>query len=253
LALWPGVCKYQIIMKIPTENWHIGNWFAWVATMYLCSTTVLAETIQSLDNIRQAAQRFVRDHVPAAPATLEVTVSHLDSRLRLASCIVPLQTTLPVGARFAAKTVVAVSCPDSKRWTVYVPVTIETQVSSLVLRHALARGDKVAAADVETRLQKIPGLASHYVTDVATLENRSLRRSLGAGTVLTVEAFSEDSVIKRGQHVTLMTEIAGIQVRAAGKALSDARPQQRVKVQNLQSLSVVEGVAESDSVIRVSP
>jgi flagella basal body P-ring formation protein FlgA len=35
--------------------------------------------------------------------------------------------------------------------------------------------------------------------------------------------------------------------------MSDAGAQQRLRVQNLESLKVVEGVAESDSVVRVSP
>ena len=40
--------------------------------------------------------------------------------------------------------------------------------------------------------------------------------------------------------------------RAPGRALADAAAQQRLRVQNLESLKVVEGVAESEGVVRVS-
>jgi flagella basal body P-ring formation protein FlgA len=53
--------------------------------------------------------------------------------------------------------------------------------------------------------------------------------------------------------VTLASGTGGIEVRAPGRALADASANQRLRVQNLDSLKVVEGVAESTGVVRVSP
>jgi flagella basal body P-ring formation protein FlgA len=50
-----------------------------------------------------------------------------------------------------------------------------------------------------------------------------------------------------------MSATGGIEVRAPGRALADASASQRVRVQNLASLKVIEGVAESDAVVRVTP
>jgi flagella basal body P-ring formation protein FlgA len=44
----------------------------------------------------------------------------------------------------------------------------------------------------------------------------------------------------------------GIEVRAPGLALADAAAHGRVRVQNLNSLKIVEGVADTDSVVRVT-
>ena len=46
--------------------------------------------------------------------------------------------------------------------------------------------------------------------------------------------------------MTLAANAGGIEVRAPGRALADAGALQRVRVQNLNSLKVVEGIAESD-------
>ena len=62
-----------------------------------------------------------------------------------------------------------------------------------------------------------------------------------------------DTVVKRGQQVTLLASVGGIEVRATGRALNDAQAAGRVRVQNLASQMVVEGVVESGSVIRVTP
>jgi flagellar basal body P-ring formation protein FlgA len=42
-------------------------------------------------------------------------------------------------------------------------------------------------------------------------------------------------------------------VRAPGLALADASVNQRVRVQNLNSLKIVEGVADTEGVVRVRP
>ncbi len=41
-----------------------------------------------------------------------------------------------------------------------------------------------------------------------------------------------------------MVSMGGIEIRAPGRALADATASQRLRVQNLESLKVVEGVAE---------
>lgn len=103
-----------------------------------------ADSTQSLDAIRKAAEEFVRSQIPGQPNTLEVAVGPLDERLRLAACEGPLQATLPAGATFRAKTTVAVTCRSGSRWTVYVPVSIATNVSVLILRHAALRGTRLS-------------------------------------------------------------------------------------------------------------
>ena len=60
-------------------------------------------------------------------------------------------------------------------------------------------------------------------------------------------------LIHRGQNVTLAAKASGIEVRAPGLALADASAHQRVRVQNLNSLKIVEGVADTDGVVRVTP
>jgi len=211
------------------------------------------DTSQSLDAIRKAADEFVRSQIPGEPNTLEVAVGALDGRLRLAACGQPLQASLPAGGAFREKTTVAVTCPGGTHWTVYVPVSIATNVSTLILRHAALRGTRIAAEDVEVQTRKVAGGSASYLTDVSELANRSLKRPLPAGSVLVADVFEEDAVVKRGQQVTLLASVSGVEVRATGRALADGRPASRVRVQNVASQLVVEGVVESANVIRITP
>ena len=212
------------------------------------------ESIQSLDAVRAAAQSFILTQVPKqAPGTMQVSVGALDARLRLAPCAEPLKVSLPAGATFQARMTVAVSCPGSATWTVYVPVTIESQTSVLVLRRAATRGARLAAADVELQTRVVAGTGASYLTDLAELSGRTVKRPLGAGTALTADAMADDLMVKRGQRVTLLAAVGGLEVRAYGLAMNDAPAAGRVKVQNLSSNRVVEGVVETADVIRITP
>jgi flagella basal body P-ring formation protein FlgA len=64
--------------------------------------------------------------------------------------------------------------------------------------------------------------------------------------------FAADMVIHRGQQVTLVAGSPDLEIRASGRALMDAPAGARIQVQNLSSLTVVEGVVESADVVRVA-
>jgi len=222
--------------------------------LIVLSAPAFAQEIQSLDAVREAAQSYVLKQVPSQnPGSVTVNVGALDSRLRLAPCAEPLKAALPSGATFRARMTVAVSCPGPTTWSVYVPVNIETQTSVLVLKHAAARGARLTADDIEVQTRTVTGAGDDYLTEAAELAGRTLKRPLGAGAAVTADAMAADSLIKRGQQVTLLAAAGGMEVRARGVAMNDAPVAGRVKAQNLSSGRIVEGFVESADVIRITP
>jgi flagella basal body P-ring formation protein FlgA len=87
---------------------------------------------------------------------------------------------------------------------------------------------------------------------VADLAGRLTRRPVPAGTALPADAMTVALLIHRGQNVTLAAVSNGIEVRAPGLALADAPAHGRVRVRNLNSLKIVEGVADTDGVVRIT-
>jgi flagella basal body P-ring formation protein FlgA len=132
-------------------------------------------------------------------------------------------------------------------------VNIETQTSVLVLRHAAGRGARLTAEDVEVQTRTVTGASDDYLTESAELAGRTLKRPLGAGAAVTADALVADSLIKRGQQVTLLAAAGGMEVRARGVAMNDAPAAGRIKAQNLSSGRIVEGFVESADVIRITP
>ncbi len=211
-----------------------------------------AARTESPESIRAAAEAFVKTQLPHEANVASVTAGTLDSRLRLARCTGRLNAQLPAGAAMQSRTMVGVGCEGPVRWRVYVPVTVESRISVLILKHPVPREARLTIEDVTIETRKVTGLATAFLTDVSDLRARSVERPLPMGTTLTMDMFKPDLVIRHGQEVTLIAAAGGIEVRATGKALADAAGGTRLKVQNLSSLKVVEGVVEGPDLVRVS-
>jgi flagellar basal body P-ring formation protein FlgA len=209
---------------------------------------------EHLATVQTAAENLVRSQLGGVSHGVHVQASQLDPRLHLAPCPAPLAAALPQRAELGARVAVRVSCPaPGVPWAVFVPVNIESDISVLVLRRSVLRGARLAPAEVASETRRVAGLAVGYVTDVASLEHHSLARSLPAGTALTADALLADLIIHQGQEVTLIASAPGFSVRASGKALQDGREGARVRVQNLASLKIVEGVVDASGVIEITP
>ena len=212
-----------------------------------------AAQLQALADIRATAESWVRGQMPAGMAGIEVSAAEPDPRLRLAACPAPLVAAAASSAPLAARTVVSVSCREGVRWTVYVPVSVAAQIPVLVLKAPQPRGARLTASDVVRETRRVSGLPAAWLSDPAALGRHTLRYPLSAGAVLAPEALVADVLVHQGEQVTLAANARGIEVRAAGKALEEGHEGARIRVQNLGSLRVVEGVVDADRVIHVTP
>lgn len=211
------------------------------------------EASQSIDVLRGIAAQFVQQRLSGgAPASITViaNTAALDPRLRLPRCMQDPVAFAPGELRAAARITVGVRC-EKPTWTVYVPVSVETELPVLVLRQAIARNGAVLPQDVEVQRRRVPGVAASYITEVAQLNGRHLKLTSAAGTALTVDLLNADVLIRRGQRVTLVAAVGGLEVRVQGEALTDAQPDGRIRVANLTSRRVVEGQVESRDSVRV--
>jgi flagella basal body P-ring formation protein FlgA len=76
-------------------------------------------------------------------------------------------------------------------------------------------------------------------------------RPISGGAFLTNQQVVAARAVQRGQSVTLLADLGGMSVRMAGKALTDGLINQRVRVQNVSSGKIVEGIARSAQVVEI--
>lgn len=254
---WRALCKSRLMNKRETSIFRQAAGVllaAWLCAGAAVAEPAVAPTGEPLSAVRSAAEEFLRSQLHAVSYQVHLQASQLDPRLHLARCPAPLAAEQPAGAELGARVTVRVSCiAAGASWTVYVPVGIESDIGVLVLRQSGLRGARLTPEQVSIESRRVPGLAVGYLTDVGALQRHTLSRTLPAGTALTADAMLADCIVRQGQEVTLVASGPGISVRALGKVLEDGREGARVRVQNLASLKVVQGVVDANGVIEITP
>ncbi len=218
----------------------------------MLSSPANATEFHPLEEIREAAttlalQKFSR---PGDDSTVEA--GHLDPRLRLKKCALPL-TAEPLSHRSNnTNMTVIVKCDDAKPWTVYVPVKIKIYLTVAVVNRPLARGIPINKSDISFEKRELSRLTSGYFETITGLVGHSPRRSLSKGSIVSPRDLAIQKVIRKGSSVSIVAETNGITVRMPGKALTDAGKGDQIKVENLSSRRTVIGIVLGPGIVEVA-
>ena len=223
--------------------------FAWVCGPAAADDFEPHERILStaVAHMESEAQRHHHSRFDVA-----VEPGRLDSRLRLRLCEEGLEGFLNSGASLSGSSTVGVRCNGPVQWTLYVPVRIAVEGEVVVLADPQPRGTVLAPAQLRLERQEISGLSGGYLTGIEEARNMVLRRALNGGTVLTPHLLEPARLVQRGQEVLLVADNGSVAVRVRGEALADGARGDRVRVRNLSSRSIVEGVVLSEGVVGVT-
>jgi flagella basal body P-ring formation protein FlgA len=206
-------------------------------------------TWESPDRIRTVATDYARQQ--SSPQS-RIETGLLDERLKLPACAEAPQAFSPAGNGARGALSVGVRCTSPVSWTLYIPVRISETRQIMVLNRALNRGEIVTADAISLQERDITTLPYGYLATAAEAVGKTIKRPLTAGSVLTPDALELQRIIKRGQSVTLLSRIGGLEIRAQGTAMADAAQGDRLKVENTSSRRIVEGVVRSADTIEVS-
>jgi len=207
---------------------------------------------QPLDSIVTAAvaagEERARQH---GYDNVSIKVRPLDQRLRLPQCSKPLSGFIPQASHVLGSVSIGIGCTGAKSWTIYVRTHISAQRTIPVLVRPLARNTLITRADIKLINQPIESATNGLIFDPEQIIGMETTRPLDAGSTIRVNHLRPPKVIKRGQQVTLVTGLDGLEVRIQGKALRDAAAGERVSVTNLSSGKQIEGIAHSDGTVSV--
>jgi flagella basal body P-ring formation protein FlgA len=212
-----------------------------------------AQTFQAHEDITAAAEAFLVDHLKQTnPDHFKVRISTLDSRLKLRQCDTPLEAFLPPGARLYGKTTVGVRCNGSQPWKIFVPSTLVLYEEVLVVARTIVRGEALQPTDITVVSKEVSAASQSYIRDLQQAVGLIAKRSIPAGRILTAHMVRAPRLVQAGQHVILLATTPQLQVRMKGKALADGTRGDIIKVRNLRSKRVVEGVVTHAGIVEVS-
>jgi flagellar basal body P-ring formation protein FlgA len=178
-------------------------------------------------------------------------VGPIETHQQQEMCSRPIRPLVASPQHMKDRVMIELRCQDPKPWHIYVPVRILGTSPVAVAAHAIVAGTVIKAADVKTEEHDISELPLGFLDDPAIAVGLTAGRPIAGGAYLTNQQLVAAKAVQRGQSVTLLADVGGMSVRMAGRALSDGLMNQRVRVQNLSSGKIVEGIARSEQIVEI--
>jgi len=207
--------------------------------------------LQNMDALEELARTAAIAQLPAIGEQQRLQVGPLPPGQKLPRCVGAIVPAVAPGLRVSGRVVIELRCSDAKGWHLYIPVRIVGTAAATVAAHALIAGTVVTAGDLAVERRDVTTLPPGYLNAPSIAIGLTLTRPLAGGAVLTNQELEGSKAVQRGQSVTLVASAGGIDVRMAGRALSDGLINQRIKVENLSSGKIVEGIARSEQVVEI--
>lgn len=221
----------------------------------LISGSLLAveqQAVQSLESISAVIQNAVVTELGQTETEFQMEPLQLDKRLRLPECTRPLESFILSGQKGSGYFSVGIRCTGLKPWTLYHKVRVNVYQTIVILKNAIRQGTPIGTSDLVLEKRSLTSLKGGYFTEPDTVIGQVARRSLPGGLVLNPDYLVIPNPVQRGQQVTIRVETAGFEIAMPGLALSDGRLGQRIRVRNVQSGKIVEGVVTGSGVISVN-
>jgi len=206
---------------------------------------------QSNADIMAAAELHLRKLTGSSTNRTTVRASSLDPRHRLPLCDQAMETFMRRGTEIRATTIVGVRCTGSKPWKVYVPVEVIVTTKVYITSKTLPRDHLLTEADIALDERDVSRLVAGYATRKEELLGQRLKQQLLAGRIITPAMLQADRIVTRGQTVTLIAKSGTVNISMKGKALMDGALDQRIRVENINSGRIIEGVVRSREYIEV--
>lgn len=203
------------------------------------------------DQLRAAIQQFVLGGMNSSLSDPKVDFVNFPQNLQLADC-----ANIQVSYRdpsqefhFGEKTVVA-SCA-SPYWQLYLLVNLHGKVPVVFSRVAILQKTQLSPDLFVIKNEESNDINGQYFSDPTSIENGQARNYIPANVPIRPEMVEQTFLIHRGTAVSITDNSAGVYVKMNGIAQDDGMKGQTIRVKNMNSGRLVEGVVVDGSTVSV--
>jgi flagella basal body P-ring formation protein FlgA len=252
---WHGACLLHHVIhrasKFRRLTWSAGLMIA-LCEAFGAAASVVAATgeLQDVGQLEDAVRAAALAQMPPLKDGQRLQVGPLQQKLQLPRCG-DLRAERAPGIQVVGRALIEARCASPSAWHLYVPVKIIGTAPVVLAAHALVAGTVLTAKDMAVEQRDVSGLPPGYLEDPGIAIGLTAARAVAGGAILTNQQLLGTAGVQRGQSVTLMADAGGITVRMAGRALSDGLVNQRIRVENLSSGKIVEGITRSAQVVEI--
>jgi flagella basal body P-ring formation protein FlgA len=130
------------------------------------------------------------------------------------------------------------------------PAVAQTGVRIVVPAHDIGRGDTIADSDLTFAMVDGSALSAGVVTSMNVLTGMQTRRVLRAGEILRADDVRRPVIVAKGQTVTMVFSMPGVELTAMGRAMGEGGLGDTVTVQNPASYRMITATVSGPGTVR---
>jgi flagella basal body P-ring formation protein FlgA len=119
------------------------------------------------------------------------------------------------------------------------------------LKTRMQSGDIIKEEDITWDDVPASRQRKSIIIDAKDLIGKSPRHIVSAGRPVRTEEVGGATVIAKGAQVTLVYKTPNIEIKTLGEAMENGALGTVIKVKNVSSKSIIQGIVESDNVVRI--
>lgn len=203
-------------------------------------------------NIKNEAHSYLVSKLDAQKVEYTVEIQNIDSRLKLKKCSSAIEINLTQAHVKPGKNTLNIQCKSSAPWRIFMTARVKIFSYALVSKHPLNKGHLIKEVDLKLEKIQLTGLRSAYLSDAKQAINHVLKRRVNRGDIISVNNLSKRMLIKKGDNITIIAKNNGFQIGMKGIALMAGSKGDKIKVKNIKTKKVIQGIIFDTQTVRVN-
>ena len=133
--------------------------------------------------------------------------------------------------------------------SVYVPFKVLVKRTLYMAKRDIGKGEAIHLIDLAVKETYLNGSGGAYPEKIEALLNKTAKKEIHAGEVITKQLLEDQMAVQKGEAVTMTVENERLVVQAKGTALDKGRVGDLVRVRSVSGKEVIGKVAGNDAVI----
>jgi len=237
---------FDIHLKIPTIISHCGFMF------FLCqSTLALAQEYQPIMDITETASNYIIKQMPEEYTIESLKTGKIDSRMKFKKCQQDLTASISGIFRVNKHFTVGVKCANPQ-WSFYVPIKAIITANIVVANTTILKNEYISKSKLMLVKQAISGQHRRYFKQIKDVAGKEAKRTIKANKPITASQLQPNYLVKRKQQVLIVARNPNLMVKMKGIALKNGKNRDRIKVRNIKSNKIIEGVVSAEGIVTVN-
>ncbi|MGR9014133.1 MAG: flagellar basal body P-ring formation chaperone FlgA [Gammaproteobacteria bacterium] len=206
---------------------------------------------QSHESIEKVVKNYIAQNINL-PGEYEVSLTPIDSRLRLPQCIDQLEAYTTNNIIKTGRTTIGVRCNTGKKWSIFTSAIIKTYQMVVVLTRPVQRGEIITRQHLAIEKREVSNHREDIATQLEQVENKQAIRQLNFGTILSLKNIVEPTLIKRGDKVIISSTKPDFSIKMSGEAMMNGTKGQLIRIKNQNSGRIINATVIEPGLVSVN-